>query len=63
MERVRELRGSGTPAFFTMDAGPHVKVVTAPAHAKTVAEALGAVAGVLEVIQCAPGPDAGLEGA
>jgi diphosphomevalonate decarboxylase len=63
MERVKELRASGVPAYFTMDAGPHVKVVTAPENAKAVAAALAAVAGVLEVIQCAPGPDASLEGA
>jgi diphosphomevalonate decarboxylase len=27
MERVREIRSTGTPAFFTMDAGPQVKVI------------------------------------
>jgi len=61
MERVRELRASGVPAFFTMDAGPHVKVVTLPEHADEVASALRAVAGTLDVIRCAPGPDAYLE--
>ena len=27
MEMVREIRSAGTPAFFTMDAGPQVKVI------------------------------------
>jgi diphosphomevalonate decarboxylase len=61
MERVRELRASGLLAFFTMDAGPHVKVVTAPGNAEAVAKALSEVPGVLEVIRCAPGPDASVE--
>jgi diphosphomevalonate decarboxylase len=58
MERVRELRASGVPAFFTMDAGPHVKVVSEPDRAGEVAAALAAVPGVLEVIRCHAGPDA-----
>ncbi len=61
MERVRELRASNVPAYFTMDAGPHVKVVTLPEKSGEVADALRAVPGVLEVIPCAPGPDAVLE--
>jgi diphosphomevalonate decarboxylase len=58
MEAVRELRATGVAAFFTMDAGPHVKVVTAPAHADQVATRLAETQGVLEVIRCAPGGDA-----
>lgn len=60
MERVRALREAGTPAFYTMDAGPHVKVLTAPADATAVAAALFGVPGVVRVIRCAPGPDAHL---
>lgn len=60
MERVRELRAGGTPAFYTMDAGPHVKVLTEAARAAAVAQALGAVPGVLQVIRSAPGGDASL---
>ena len=58
MERVRELRGSGIPAYFTMDAGPHVKVVTLPEHAEEVAIRLAECNGVLEVIRCRAGGDA-----
>ncbi len=61
MERVRELRAAGLPAFFTMDAGPHVKVLTSPERAVDVAAALAAVQGVLQVIQCKPGSDARVE--
>jgi diphosphomevalonate decarboxylase len=61
MERVKEIRQSGVPAFFTMDAGPHVKVVTAPQNAEEVATLLARVPGVLEIIRCNAGPDAHVE--
>ncbi|HVW28484.1 MAG TPA: diphosphomevalonate decarboxylase [Polyangiaceae bacterium] len=63
MERVRELRAGGVPAYFTMDAGPHVKVVTLPERAEEVATRLAEVGGVLQVIRCAAGGDAAVEGA
>jgi diphosphomevalonate decarboxylase len=63
MERVRALRKSGTLAFYTMDAGPHVKVLCAPADAERVAGALGAVEGVERVLVSSAGPGAHLEGA
>jgi diphosphomevalonate decarboxylase len=62
MERVRALRKSGTLAFYTMDAGPHVKVLCAPADAERVAAALGAVEGVERVIVSGAGPAAHLVG-
>ncbi len=40
IERVRSLRAGGTPAFFTIDAGPQVKVVCLPEAAATVKDAL-----------------------
>jgi diphosphomevalonate decarboxylase len=60
MACVRALReGSpATPAFFTIDAGPHVKVLCAPEHANRVAAALAAVPGVLQTLIAAPGPGA-----
>jgi diphosphomevalonate decarboxylase len=61
MERVRELRGAGTPAYFTMDAGPHVKVLTVAEKRDEVVAALRAVPGVLDVIASAPGPAAFVE--
>lgn len=60
MHRVWELRRDGIPGWFTIDAGPNVKVLTDEAHAPQLAEALGAVAGVERVITCKPGPGATL---
>lgn len=58
MQTVRDLRGQGIPAFFTMDAGPHVKVLTLPMHTEAVEAALRETPGVTRLIRCAPGPDA-----
>lgn len=56
--RVREIRAEGVLAFITMDAGPHVKVLTSPERAQYVEAALLSVPGVQRVIACEPGPDA-----
>lgn len=53
--RVRELRASGIPAFFTNDAGPHVKALCSADDAAAVAAALGEVAGVTRVHRAPPG--------
>lgn len=58
IEAVRAARRAGTPACFTIDAGPHVKVLTEPGHAAALREKLAAVDGVLRVLESAPGPDA-----
>jgi diphosphomevalonate decarboxylase len=60
MERVRALRAAGTLAFFTMDAGPHVKVLTEPGSVAAVTSALSGLEGVLDVRTSGPGPDARL---
>ena len=36
MELVREIRSAGTPAFFTMDAGPQVKVIYPKKYRTTI---------------------------
>ena len=58
--RVRALRDAspGTQAFFTIDAGPHVKVLCAAEDADRVAAALAGVPGVLQTLVAAPGPGA-----
>jgi diphosphomevalonate decarboxylase len=56
--RVRALRAAGTPAFFTIDAGPHVKVLCAADDADAIAAALDDTLGVLRTIVAAPGPGA-----
>lgn len=60
MAQVRELRAAGTEAYFTMDAGPHVKVLTTQENALRVEQSLGVVPGVERVIWCGVGPDAHL---
>ncbi len=58
MRAVTNLRASGVDAYFTIDAGPHVKVLCAPAAAATVETALRAVPGVMQTLVAAPGPGA-----
>ncbi|MEO6944672.1 MAG: diphosphomevalonate decarboxylase [Lacisediminihabitans sp.] len=45
---VRELRGSGIPVYFTIDAGPQLKALCLPESAQKVADALAATSGVQE---------------
>ena len=47
-------------AHFTMDAGPHVKILCHSTHADEVAGALHRVEGVRNVIRCSPGREAHL---
>ncbi len=61
MHRVRQLRADGVSGFFTMDAGPHVKVLVRSPQAATLAAELAAVDGVKRVLRCGVGPDATLE--
>ena len=49
MHAVRELRGSGIPAYFTIDAGPQLKALCLPTHAQAVADALAEVRGVQQI--------------
>lgn len=60
IDAVHELRRRGVSAFFTMDAGPHVKVLTTAGEAAQVAERVGQVADVTRVITSAPGGPAEL---
>lgn len=53
---VYALRREGVPAYFTIDAGPHVKVFCLPQDAERVARALATVSGVRETLICTPGP-------
>ncbi|HWM85325.1 MAG TPA: diphosphomevalonate decarboxylase [Kofleriaceae bacterium] len=58
IDAVQELRRSGTTAFYTMDAGPHVKVLTTQAEAHAVADRVRQVPDVTRVIESVPGPGA-----
>ena len=61
ISRVRALRAEGASAFFTIDAGPHVKVLCDAREAEAVAAALAETPGVLRTLIAAPGPGARLE--
>jgi diphosphomevalonate decarboxylase len=58
IDAVIALRAAGTAAFYTMDAGPHVKVLTRREDAERVCAALTQVPGVERVIRSVPGPAA-----
>ena len=55
MHAVRSLRARGTAAFFTMDAGPHVKVLCSSTDAETVRACIADIDGVREVLTAKPG--------
>lgn len=50
IRKVRGLRASGVPVFFTIDAGPQVKAVCEEGFLERVADELRAIAGVHEVL-------------
>lgn len=52
---ITELRLSGIPAYFTIDAGANVKVLCLPEYEDEIKKALIELKGVLQVIACYPG--------
>ena len=52
---VHDLRAAGQPAWATMDAGPHVKVITTADAVEGVAAALAGVSGVTSTTRSAVG--------
>ena len=50
LERVRQLQAEGLAAFFTIDAGPQVKVVCLPEYEQAVVEAMSKTQGVEAVL-------------
>jgi diphosphomevalonate decarboxylase len=61
MQRVRELRRSGTPVFFTIDAGPQLKAICLPEAADQVHAAMEEMPGVIDVLDCRLGYGARVE--
>jgi diphosphomevalonate decarboxylase len=55
LHAVRALRRAGTGAWATIDAGPHVKVLCAPADAARIEETLSQVPGVTATHVARPG--------
>ena len=61
LDRVLALKEAGLHAYATMDAGPHVKVLSSSEDAAAVARALEEMPAVTQVIVSAPGNGAALE--
>lgn len=55
MQAVRQLRSDGIPAFFTIDAGPNVKVLYTPEHEDIIRNTLQNVPGVHDIKVSRPG--------
>jgi diphosphomevalonate decarboxylase len=60
IELVRAERRKGLAVCFTIDAGPHVKVLCEASVVPALKSALAQVPGVLRVLESGPGPDAQL---
>ena len=58
---VRTLRAAGTPVFFTIDAGPHIKAFCTPEAEEAVANALREVPGVLDILHTRGGAGARIQ--
>lgn len=58
MHAVRRLRQQGIAAYFTIDAGPQVKVLCLPHQVDTLREHLEQIPGVHRVLATSPGPGA-----
>jgi diphosphomevalonate decarboxylase len=56
MARTRKLRDDGIPCFFTVDAGPQVKVVCRQEDVERVREGMQAAPGVQGILTQQPGP-------
>ncbi|MDL4840183.1 diphosphomevalonate decarboxylase [Aquibacillus rhizosphaerae] len=56
MEHVQQLRTSGIEAYFTIDAGPNVKVICHQKDEQAVLEHLATLPSVQNVYLCHPGP-------
>jgi len=54
LQALRRLRDGGLGAWATIDAGPHVVALCAPEDAPRVESTLRAIAGVRDVLVCAP---------
>jgi diphosphomevalonate decarboxylase len=62
IEEVRALRKKGIPAYFTIDAGPQVKVITLGDHVSALINHFTDIQGIEKYIESKLGPDAVLIG-
>ncbi len=56
MEEVRVIRSEGIPVYFTIDAGPNVKVLCQPEDQEALVARFRRLPKVLDIIVCKPGP-------
>ncbi len=61
-DAIEDLRAQGVGAWYTMDAGPHVKVLCAAADAPQVRETLSALVPPDDILEGRPGPGARIVG-
>lgn len=61
LAEVRRIRAGGTPAYATIDAGPHVKVLVREKDREAVAARMKQVPGVLRILETQPGEGARIE--
>lgn len=60
MDTVRDMRASGIPAYFTIDAGPNVHVICEAASEEKVIQSMSAISDVRSIIVNKPAPGAHL---
>ena len=60
MHLVRELRRKGVQAYFTIDAGPQIKVITLPQEIADLKNIFKDVPGIVKIIETKLGGDARL---
>lgn len=58
IQLIWSLRRQGLPIYFTIDAGPQVKVLCRPDHIQEVRKNLQSINGISTIIESKPGPDA-----
>lgn len=62
IQAIMELRKSGIPVYFTIDAGPQVKAIYLPENEDQIQKALANIKGVKKIIKTALGPGTTLVG-
>jgi len=60
IHEVKTLREQGYPLFFTIDAGPQVKIITLPDYADKIESYITQISGVKKIISTKLGGDAEL---
>lgn len=58
MDAVTELRRQGAQCYFTMDAGPHVKVLCPKSESQHIMDSLKSIEGIKSIDVAGPGPGA-----